>query len=542
MNTVDPKVMAQSSPAYWANLYKIQLQAGEFSFLRREYQIEPMNSRARRMCYMKATQLGITELEVLKTLHGLIYQRYLRGVLYLFPTTDNVHEFSKSRFNPLIAANRETIGQYVKAGGKGTDTTSLKKIHNAFLYLRGSRLSQGAAVGDKQSVQLASIPVDRVVFDELDLMDDESITKALGRMGDSEVKEEVYLSNPTIPGDRIDRLFQLGDQRRWHRRCGCGEWVCAELTFPDCVHVGSDGRGFIACPKCGADVGPRSPYTKGEWVPAARENTSYMESRQISQLNSANNDPGDILRDFQNPPNGDPTDVYRLRLGLPYIGAQDKLRSEVVYECCGAEMMRTAHEGPCAMGVDIGKVKHYLIGIRTGAERYELLRMGRLSDWNELHDLAKRFNVRSAVIDARPYEDEARRFQKAEPYAVWLAEYLENSVQDVSYIEASGLVKVNRTQICDRSHRVFTEGAIRLPRRCPEITEFVNQCCSIAKVLEQDKKSGAQIFRYRSMTSGGDHYRHALNYFLLAAASSKLARAGSSQRRSSTAIHEYQLT
>ena len=222
--SLTPADIATYDPAYWAQFYKIKLQAAVFSFKDHLYQMEPMQSQSRRICYMKATQGGISEIEILKSLHGLIHKRYPQGVLYMFPTTDNVQESSKSRFNPLIQANKESIGQYVKTHGKGTDTTSLKKIHDAFLYLRGARLSQSVGVGDgeKESVQLRGIPVDRVVFDEMDLMDEDVIAKAKGRMGHSKIKEEVFISNPTLPDYGIDKVFQLSDQRYLYRRCGCG--------------------------------------------------------------------------------------------------------------------------------------------------------------------------------------------------------------------------------------------------------------------------------------------------------------------------------
>jgi hypothetical protein len=55
--------LADSSAAYWAGrLKEIKLQTGMFSFDNHEYQIEPMNVRVRRTCYMKGTQGGFSEL------------------------------------------------------------------------------------------------------------------------------------------------------------------------------------------------------------------------------------------------------------------------------------------------------------------------------------------------------------------------------------------------------------------------------------------------------------------------------------------------
>ena len=546
-----PADIAACNPAYWAALYSIKLQSGAFSFAEHQYELEPMQSEVQRLCYMKAAQMGITEIEVLKTLHGMIHRRYPLGVLYLFPTTDNVQEFSKSRFAPLIAANWETIGKYVKTGGEGTDTASLKKICDAFLYLRGASLSRSVGPGDeRESVQLRSIPVDKVVFDELDLMAEGVIGKARGRMGASKVKQEVHLSNPTGPDRGIAKVFADSDQRHWFRRCGCGAWTCAEETFPDCVRVRPDGTGYVACSKCGKELPPLSSFADSEggwtrhaeWVAKKPENSAYMHGYRVSQLMSSTIDPADILKDFTDPPEDNIGDVYRLRLGLPYVAREDQLRVGDVAECCGPHYMGASSNGSCAMGVDVGKTFHVVIGLRTASDSYEIIKLARLpleSGWGDLHDLARRFNVRSAVIDIRPYEDGARAFQRQEAYRVLLCEYTENALTGNAVDDAKRIVKCYRTGICDTTHALIMDRKIVLPRKCPEVDVFVQHVCDMAKSLETNKKTGVQVYRYSG--TGNDHYRHALNYFYLAASGTRVVRPAGSVNRQQYAINNFSL-
>jgi hypothetical protein len=476
---------------------------------------------------MKATQGGFSELEVLRSLWGMIYGKFPKGVLYMFPTSDDVGEFSKSRFNPLIQANHHTIGRFVKK----TDTASLKKIHNAFLFLRGARLSQGIGIGEKESSKLRSISVDRVVFDEVDLMDEQVVAKAKGRMGHSDVKQEIHISNPTLPDFGIDKTFALSDQRYLFRKCDCGHWFSADLEFPGCIKQ-KDGKGYIGCSKCGKPVGIENI----EWVPQKKENSEYMHGYHWSQLSSNLNDPWEILTDFNEPPQGNLGDVLRLRLGLPYVATEDKLNQGDVYECCCNDIPPTSHVGPCAMGVDVGKIKHVVIGVRDGTEHFKIIKTTKVSEWDDIHDLALRYNVKSAVIDARPYEDAARAFQKAEKYKIYLCEYTENSVDGTVYNQDKGIVKANRTEICDHSHRVVKNKNVVIPRKSAEVDDFVNQMCCMAKVLETNKKTGTSIYRYRKIGSYGDHFRHALNYFLLAASGGKVAKVGSSSRQFQKAV------
>lgn len=512
---------------YWAQACGIRLQAGKFSFDGREYQVEPMASVARRRCYLKAAQFfGATEMEVLKDLHGMIKFKYRLGVAHIFPTNDEVGEFSKSRFKPLMMANRSSIGKFVKNVSGGTDTTSLKKIQDAFLFLRGARLSQ--KVGDSSestSSKTAGFSVDKCVFDEVDYMDIDAIEKYKGRMGESPHKEEVYLGNPSHEDFGIDLIFKQSDQRYWFRKCSCGHWTCAEKSFPSCVKIRKDGTGYIGCDKCGKEILVWNGEGSAEWVRDFPEKSNYMHGYMGSQLMSPRIDPAEILEDYVNPPFGNLADVCRLRLGRAYSDRADKLRKSDVLANCSNDGLPTLHPGPCAMGVDVGKVKHVVIGAKVDDKRYEVFRaikipVGR-EGWNQISDLRRTYNVKSDVIDIRPYEDEARAYQAkhggggTNP-STYLCEYSDTQITESSFNNNTGVVKVHRTGIFDHTHMLLSTGKIILPRQCPEIEEFARQCCNCARFEEKDKRKNTVVHRYRPTGDRQEHFRNALNYFILA--------------------------
>lgn len=546
-----PEQIASVDCGYWAVINKIKLQAGVFSFKTREYQMEPMASTARRMCYMKATQLGFTEMEVLRSFHGLIHGHYSRGVGYYMPTNDDVQEFGKSRYNPLIQSNRNAIGKFVRAAGKkGTDTASLKKIGDAFLWLRGARMPRKI---DEQAVssKTSSIPLDRIVFDELDLMADNDdrftvVGKARGRLRDSELQEECFISNPTTPNFGIDTFFAKSDQRQWFRWCeSCGKHTtCAELFFMEdpekCVRLRKDGFGYIACMRCGNEI----PNFPGEWVVQFPSKTAYMEGYQLSQLTSMRNDPAEILDEFRNPPEDNLSAIVRLRLGWPHISAENKLRKEDVLACCNeSKYPLNSHPGPCVMGLDCMKGKHLIIGARTGRDSFEIyktavIRGEGMDSWNEIEDICNRFHVKVGVVDIRPYEDMARHFQKKVKFQIWLCEYKETTPLGSIFNENTKMVSVGRTEIMDTSHRlVITPGNLVLPRRSPAIIEFARQLCSPFKVEELNKKTKQMVYRYRK-TNDPDHFRHCLNYMILAATRSRILRVGTTIKKEKV-ISEY---
>jgi len=536
--------MMQSDPGYWAWKCPIKLQAGPFTFVGFEYQTEPMSTTARRICYLKARQcFGATTNEVIKDLHGMIMGIYKLGVAHIFPTNDEVGEFSKSIFKPLIANNKTFIGRYVKNVAGTTDTTSLKKVRDAFLYLRGARLSQKVGESaETTSSKTSSFSCDKMVFDEVDFMEPESIVKYLQSMGFSPHKHEAYLGNPSHEDFGIDLIFKQSDQRYWFRKCSsCGReppqgvrpewfrdinngWTCAEKSFPGCVKIRTDGTGYVGCDKCGKEVRVWAGTGTGGWVPDYPEKSNYMHGYMASQLMTPFNDPAEILEDFVNPPFGDLANVYRLRLGRPYSATSDKLRRETVLANCGHDSPAAFHNGPCAMGVDVGKAYHaVVIGIKIAKDMYEIVKTVKAKDFQEVFDLARRYNVKSDVVDIRPYEEEARKYQKNSGHKTFLCEYSDTQVTDAAFNDKTGIVKAHRTGIFDKSHRLLSEGHVRLPCQCPEIEEFARQCCNCARFEEEDKRRGIKVNRYRPTGDRQEHFRNALNYFLLAARGHRIA-------------------
>jgi len=530
----------QVDPGRWAVANKIRLQAGPFSFKSFEFQVEPMSTNARRICYLKAAQsFGATELEVLKDLHGCIMGKYKLGVAHIFPTNDEVGEFSKSRFKPLIANNKSSIGRYVKNVVGGTDTTSLKKVRDAFLYLRGARLSQ--KVGDSTestSSKTAGFSVDKCVYDEVDYMDPDVIEKYKGRMGLSPYKEEVYLGNPSHEDFGIDLIFKQSDQRYWFRKCTCGHWTCAEKSFPQCVKLRPNGTGYIGCDKCGKELPMWQGQGTGEWVPDFKDKSGFMHGYMASQLMNPINDPAEILDDFNNPPFGNLADIYRLRLGRPYSNRDEKLRKRDVLLCCGNDSPSMGSTGPCAMGVDVGKVKHVVIGLKRAKDRYEIIRACKIPEgpegWNQIYDLARKYNVKSDVVDIGPYYDEARAYQNKTRHKTFLCEYSDTQTAPAIFNTNTGTIKVNRTELFDQSHRILSMGEAVLPRQCPEVEEFARQCCNCARFEEKDKRKGTIVYRYKPTGDRQEHYRNALNYFLLAAGSNRLAKVSTYTKKRQT--------
>ena len=497
-----------ASPFHWITDNKLQLATGPYSIKEHEYQMAWLEEECPQQCFIKGAQIGASEINVLKTLHGLVHGRYNQGALYLFPTRDDVGDFSKGRFDPLIAQN-PFIGAYVQ----NTDSKNMKQIGKGFLYLRGARATKTVGGTKKSSSQLKTISVDRVVFDEFDEMEESMIELAQYRIAHSKIKELIYLSTPTIPDYGIDKLYQKSDQRAWMLECpACGKETGLDLEFPNSIRRRLDGTAYRCCIHCHGELHP----SKGRWVAQYPSRSKDFVGWWISQLNSCYVDPTYILDRYEDPPYGNLSEVMNSTLGRAYIPAENRLTHAEVYACCGKDVMATKHEGPTCMGVDVGTNLHVVIAQKITRKTLKVIKIGRYDSFNDLHDLARDFNVKSAVIDLFPEKRKVVDFQKSENFSVFGCNYVETKTGQISWDEKDHIIKGNRTEICDMSHDlVSTPGGLVLPRRNSEIDEFVKETCNIAKVLDEDPNTGSKIFRYKKL-SVNDHYRHALNYCLLA--------------------------
>ena len=504
-------------PWYWTYSNKMNLGGHQYSLKGHEYQLAWFQDPARAQCYRKGAQLGCTEVGILRTLHGMVTGKYPQGVLYLFPTRDDVTDFSKARFAPLIDTNVS-----IKAMVQETDAANIKRIGGGTLYLRGARARDRLAGVKATSSALKSIPVDRVVFDEVDEMDPAMVDLALERMSHSLIKEEVYLSTPSIPDYGVDALYQKSDQRVWMVKCeACFARTCLELEFPECLKRREDGSVFRACKKCGEEIHPR----KGEWVPQYPDRSKDLVGWWISQLNSIFVDPKAILDAWEDPQTNI-AEFYNSKLGMAYIAAENRLVPNDLWATCGEDAARSSHPGPTAMGVDVGKVLHVVIADRPNDKMLRVVKCARVSNFSDVYDLAKAFGVKAAVIDMEPETRKVRDFQARMPFTVFLADYSEHQRGAPKWDYVNNQVVVNRTEVCDATHDlVIKKGMLSLPRRNEEIDEYIRQMCSIAKVKQEDEVSGSIRYVYRKL--GADHYRHATNYLWLASQQVGLSREGS---------------
>lgn len=372
----------------------------------------------------------------------------------------------------------------------------LKYLYGIPFYARGLESKTG----------VKTISADAAVYDEFDESDPSQVTQARQRLSFSNIKLERELSTPTIPDFGIDRRFQATDQCYFAFRCtSCSTWNILEENWPNCFKQDANGDYYRACKTCDKEL----DVSHGRWVKTA---ASPIRGYHISQLYSPFKSPNEIMKDYQT--TEFMSHFYNHVLGLPYLSASDRVTSEMILNLCDPmRQMQLSCLTPTAMGVDVGSVLHVVVLAQNGNST-KMLYCGEHKTFEELDSLMLKFNCRNLVCDALPETRKVREMIARNPYKAWACFYSEHQKGSYAWKEDERIVTVNRTESLDAGTLAVIEKRISFPQRNRHIDTFASHCANIAKTVEEDKETGSKKHVYKKL--GPDHYRHALNYAMIA--------------------------
>ncbi len=491
-------------PLVWAKTRRLVLRDGIiFTLDGMEYLFDIIACDKRITNCKKGSQMCLTTAFFIDSIHACKFRRYDQNIMYMMPTVTAVERLSKVSFDPIFQYN-----PWIMRKGD-TNTTMCREINGRSIVMVGAQPKKVGESSVKDTDNLRSIPCDDIKRDEIDLMDADMVYMSKQRLFRSKFGRISNFGSPTYPGYGIDKLYEESDKRKWQIKCGgCGKYTCLAETFPDCI-IQKSGRWFRSCMHCHGEIFVKD----GHWVaefPDRRE-AGFWVSGLLSPL--ANLD--DYMYDFNNIEGTQMSEFMRSRLGIATTEAENQLDDTTVLSRCTSHQNQMVSTGETAMGVDIGKKIHVVIGIRTARETYEVLHVSELNDLRELHDLALKMNVHSCIIDSGPHDFGVLDFQRTEPYTIYLCQYSEQMPGRPKFNGKEHIVKCNRNEWCDKVHTTFVENRIRIPRPSVLINEYARQMTKTAKTVIENPDTGVK--RTKWIKIGDDHYFHSTLYFLLAA-------------------------
>ncbi|MCK4578743.1 MAG: phage terminase large subunit family protein, partial [Candidatus Marinimicrobia bacterium] len=359
---------------------------------------------------LKGAQVGLSTMAVGWCLRLAALQG--RQVGYALPTKVFAARFLKTRFRQLVQANpllRDNV----------------RLAENVGLIITANLLNETAPPGNIYLLGMAnltdtiSIPLDALIYDEVDILNQDNMAWAEDRLAASDLGQKLYFSVGMNPGTGIDAGYHDSTQRVWLVRCSrCGrdDQVLEEL-FPECVS--RDGEGWrLVCHACGAAMNVQE---QGRWV--ARHPDRQVEGYRVPQLIIPNISLDYIMDRWQKASRSRSL-MAKFRsstLALPDAGERQRITVQLLSQVL--EPYATSDTAPWTVGgADVGDTCHVafadLAGERQRFVRLETVASDRMVE--EISNMITALGCRCFVIDAKPFRTEARRLARQHPDVVVL--------------------------------------------------------------------------------------------------------------------------
>lgn len=454
--------------------------------------LQPYMDEAKIQVSRKSTQVGWSTLAIIKAIHFANYRK--ANVIYTLPSKSVVKDFVTPKVDPLIESNpiiAKMIGR--------TDSAGLKSVGQRFIYFRGS-WEQSSAI---------TISGDVLINDEFDrsnqlVLETYKTRLDAAAINNPEMGIEWAFSNPSVPGAGVDALWQESDQKHWYITCSrCNKEQY--LEWPDNVDL---VNGWYKCKLCQRQLS-HEDRRDGHW---AAHRISDVSGYWVNQLMVPWIPASKIIKNSKK----DQQIFHNFTLGLPYVASEDKITAETIKR---AIVLEENPRTDVAIGVDIGLVKHYVIG-----NRYGIFRVGTCTTWEEIEDLRNRYRAHM-VIDAMPMPDPVMRLVQKYPGKVWMCYFSENKKQ-LEVIEwgegdKSGVVLADRTKIIDAVVADIRSQDIVFNMPPEALKDYIAHAMAMYRVVIEELtpeggKTGKVKQQWLTIGSRADHYIFATVYWRIA--------------------------
>jgi len=466
--------------------------------------------------------------------------------VYVLPTSKKRDHFVQRRVNTLISSERvfrlklsppnDRRRRRRAASEKPPDSLSLKR------FGEGTLMFLSAATGS----DFVEFSADVIIIDEYDVCLEQpdggrNVARAINRLRESPGGGQlIRFGNPEIDGEGITKLYQDGDQRRFHWNCEhCGHEQPIDWWGNVVTRVGGHTWELRdpenALPVC---VSCSKPFRRQlridgkracRWVPLAPE--SPRRSYHISRLDIRTQDYRGLFREFveaQGNPKAEENFVNNV-LGTGFKGAGRKLGPDDLIRCSvGTTMMEAWHDAlgssRVVAGIDVGSVMNVDIAIVEMREQppdeqgypqpavrvRRTLYAGAVNTFDAVEELLRDYQVSMAVIDQGPERTKAAELRDTmarEGIPVWLCGFNPgNKVGTGPYAmvlkPTEQFVQVDRTGAFDAAFADIHNGRREFPADIGSVAGWMDQMQ--APVRKLSDKGDRFIW---TKTKEPDHYR-----------------------------------
>lgn len=487
MSAKDPDIKGEDlSILAWIFKNNIVSEKGEpLDFSDRLFLLDILTDWSKEIVIKKAAQIGGSVSFNLKALFAVI--KFGWNILYTFPTDSDVQEFVSSKTNKILASNQQVFA------GLPTDNIERKGIGDRFMFFKGT-VSKTAAI---------MTTADLLIHDEASRSDQSVLEMMKSRVKASMFKGRWLFSNPTTEKDEIDRAWNKSDQKEWMVTCKSCQSE-QTLVWPASIDL---TKRIFQCKDCHKELS-NNDRRIGRWVP--QRPGKSISGYHISLLMAPWIDAEEIIRDSE----GDQEYFYNFVLGEPYSPGDIRVSRSTILDNWTPKDLVT---GTYYLGVDVGNVKHYVLGSEKGVTQ-----IGTFSKWEELDELMVRYKP-ITVIDSNPDNTMARHYVEKYPntYMSFFKENKDNPKTIVWWGKGStendkdGIVYSNRNRILDQMIFYILHAKMLFALPSDKGLKLYLKHWETLRRIKVTDNSGIETYEWDS-TTGEDHYVFATLYFYLA--------------------------
>ncbi len=409
-------------------------------------------------------------------------------IIYTLPTSQDVIDFVGGKVNRIIGQN-PILQEFVK----DRDTVEQKRVGDSLIYYRGTWTS-------RQALMVSS---SLNVHDEVDRSSQKILDQYSSRLQHSKLQWQWYFSNPSVGGNGVSKFWGSSDQKHWFVKCSrCNHWqyLSWDLEDPSNMSIDLNTREYI-CKKCKKTL-VQKDRKDGVWIKKYKnkEYSGYWINLMMASWVSAEK----IIKDYETKSE---EFFYNFVLGLPYVGSGNKITADVIYR----NLTNTINEQEdIVIGVDVGNIKHYVVGNRDGLFYYN-----KTKDWDDIRGLLRKYSKSIAVIDAMPDITEPRKLRDEFPGRVFLCHYVKDrkTMQIIRWGKDKefGNVLADRNRLIQMIIDEFADNRIPLQGTQGDWYDYYKHWDTLYRITEEDKNGVPQ---HQWLTSTGeDHYAHATAFW-----------------------------
>jgi hypothetical protein len=506
----DDKKLSQYDASYWVveNHHIVNEKGEPIEFEKHQFQIDIYDDQSDNLVVIKAAQIGMSTLEILKNIRDAEMNRM--DIIYTLPTDGDVTVFVSGKVNRIIANNK-----HLENLTTDKDSIEQKQIGQSMIYFRGTWTKRAAIM----------VTADRLVHDEIDSSKQDVVADYQARLQHSKFKQIHVFSHPSIPNQGVDVRWMKSDQKEWFitcPHCKKEQYLSWNTEDEKKMSIDLEKKEFI-CKKCHGILNWKD-RANGRWV-AKYDRNKHPEIEwsgyHISLLMAPWITASGIIDKYNEVMTGKQTMdyFYNKVLGLPYAGGGNSVTEEMILDRVTTEKNR--YDTRMIIGVDTGLALRYVYGNEQG-----LLGYGEMTDYmpddtnklqlNEtLEYFLKQFPDSIMVLDQGGDIIGSRKLRSKYPGRVFLCHYGQDrkTKELIRWGEKDefGNVVVDRNRMIQYVIDEFKDKRLNLYNGTKN--EWYNYWLHWSHIYRVKEENNLNVMQYVWMRSDRDDWIHATVYW-----------------------------